>query len=267
MIRKEIILVDITLTQGILLSLLVFICAWDARWESFFIARPIVVSFFAGLILGDVKVGLAAGAVAELSYLGLLTVGGTVPPNPLMAGLMTTVLAYKTGLNAETTLGLSLPFALLMQWIVIACQSFFSGFNILLERAAKEGNTRKFTTFVFLPEFLMTTLYAIVAFLSAYALQDVLRDFVNSFPEFLTHGFEIAGGLLPAVGLGLLLKVMLKKENVPYFFIGFLMMTFLSLNNVLPIAIAGVAVAYVGFLNDKSKMSKVIQEGGEDDGI
>ena len=59
-----------------------------------------------------------AGAIAELSYLGLTTVGGTVPPNALIAGLMTVVLAYKSGVSAETALGLSLPFALLMQWIV-----------------------------------------------------------------------------------------------------------------------------------------------------
>ena len=38
--------------------------------------------FCYGLVLGDWKLGLEAGAIAELSYLGLTTVGGTVPPNP-----------------------------------------------------------------------------------------------------------------------------------------------------------------------------------------
>ena len=47
--------------------------------------------FVTGLVLGDWKLGLEAGAIAELSYLGLTTVGGTVPPNALIAGLMTVV--------------------------------------------------------------------------------------------------------------------------------------------------------------------------------
>ena len=110
---------SVTLLQGLILALIVFAFAWDARWECFFVFHPIIVCFVTGLVLGDWKLGLEAGAIAELSYLGLTTVGGTVPPNALIAGLMTVVLAYKSGVSAETALGLSLPFALLMQWIVI----------------------------------------------------------------------------------------------------------------------------------------------------
>ena len=88
---------EITLVQGLLLALVAFICALDQVFEAFYWFRPLVVSFFAGIMLGDMQLGIACGAVAELSYLGLLTVGGTVPPDPLMAGLMTVVIAYTTG--------------------------------------------------------------------------------------------------------------------------------------------------------------------------
>lgn len=197
---------SVTLLQGLILALIVFAFAWDARWECFFVFHPIIVCFVTGLVLGDWKLGLEAGAIAELSYLGLTTVGGTVPPNALIAGLMTVVLAYKSGVSAETALGLSLPFALLMQWIVIACQSLFSGFNVKVEQAIKQNDIKKFKFYVFLPEIILTSLYAVVAFLSTYALQNVLSKFVNSFPEFVSHGFEIAGGLLPGLGLALFVK-------------------------------------------------------------
>lgn len=258
---------NITFLQGILLSLFVFIAAWDARWETFFIFRPIVVSFFAGIILGDVQLGLQTGAVAELAYLGMVTVGGTVPPNPLIAGLMTTVLAYKTGVDPKTALGLSLPFALLMQWITIAAQSAFSWFNIKLEQAAEENNTEKFTFYVFFPEFIMTSIYAIVTFLSTYAMQNVIKNFVNIFPEFIAHGFEIAGGLLPGIGLAILLKTMLTKYNFAYLLIGFIMVTFLDLGNVLPIAVVGVAIGLLIYFNEKSKEEGSIEGAGENEGI
>lgn len=104
---------------------------------------------------------------------------------PLIAGLMTVVLAYKSGVSAETALGLSLPFALLMQWIVIACQSLFSGFNVKVEQAIKQNDIKKFKFYVFLPEIILTSLYAVVAFLSTYAYrmyyQSLLIHSLNSF--------------------------------------------------------------------------------------
>lgn len=92
---------QITLVQGLLIALLVFICAIDKHMETFMWFRPLVVAFFTGIILGDVRLGMQAGAVAELSYLGLLTVGGTVPPDPLFAGLMTTVLGVHHRLRCQ----------------------------------------------------------------------------------------------------------------------------------------------------------------------
>ncbi|WP_312694677.1 PTS sugar transporter subunit IIC [Caproiciproducens sp.] len=257
---------EITLLQGLLITLVVFLVAWDARWECFFVFRPIVISFFIGIILGDVKLGLSTGALTELAYLGLTTVGGTVPPNPLMAGLMTTVLAYINGISAKEALGLSLPFALLMQLILIITQSLFSLLNVKLEKAAQERNFKKFSRIIFTPVVIESLLYAIVTFLSVFALQGVIAKFVNSLPWFINGGFEIAGGLLPGVGLALLLKVMVRKDNVAFLAIGFIMMSVLSLKNILPIAICGAAVAYLIFMNDKKvEKLKLANEGGKQD--
>ena len=230
---------EITLIQGILLFLVGFICALDAGLENFYWFRPLVVAFFAGIVVGDVQLGIACGAVAELSYLGLLTVGGTVPPDPLMAGMMTFVIAYTTGQDAKTALGLSLPFALLAQWVGIF-------FNTLYVGIAHKCDT--------------------------YALQTPIQSFVNTFPTWLVHGFEIAGGILPAVGLGLLLMVSLNKENAPYLFLGFIMATFLDLPNVLPIAVVGVCLAYINYMHEKKveeSAAKITVNdfGGEEDGI
>ena len=59
--------------------------------------------------------------------------------------------------------------------------------------------------------FLYGILFAVAAFLSVYAFQSGIAAFVNAFPEWLVHGFAVAGGLMPAVGLALLFVVMLKK--------------------------------------------------------
>lgn len=263
---------QITLIQGILLAVVGFICGVDQLTENFYWFRPMVVSFFAGIALGDVQLGIACGAVSELSYLGLLTVGGTVPPNPLMAGMMTTVLAYTTGQSAETALGLSLPFALLAQWVGIFFNTFFVIFVHKFDEYAAKADDKKFKTLFVEGIFLRAGADAILVFLCAYALQSPIQAFVNTFPTWLIHGFEISGGILPAVGLGLLLMTTIRKENVPYLFIGFLMATFLTLPNVLPIAIAGAALAAINFMYERkidNLASKTITNstGGEHRGI
>lgn len=259
---------NITLTQGLLLALVAFICGIDAHWEVFFIFRPIITAFLTGIVLGDVQLGLQAGAIAELAYLGLTTIGGTVPPNPLIAGMMTVVIAHTTGTSVEAALGLSLPFALLMQWILVFYNTSFAGFLRLLDRDAAKGDTRKFMNTVMLGTWITAVTYALVVFLSAYAMQKPIADFVSTFPEWLVRGFKIAGGLLPGVGLALLLRSMLNLSNISFLLIGFLMATYLTLNGVLPIAIAAFAIALLIFLKDReSARSIATSNGGTQDGI
>lgn len=263
---------EISFIQGLLLLVVGFICGLDQVWEAFYWFRPMVVSFFAGIVLGDVPLGVACGAVAELSYLGLLTVGGTVPPDPLMAGMMTVVIAYTTGKSPETALGLSLPFALLAQWMGILFNTLYVGIAHKCDEYAKEGNTESFKRIVYLGMFGKALAVGILVFLCSYALQGPIQAFVNLFPQFLIHGFEVAGGLLPAVGLGLLLMVTLKKENAPYLFVGFIMATFLDMPNVIPIAIIGIALAFINYMYEKrfdqvASSVHLSDDGGDQDGI
>jgi PTS system galactosamine-specific IIC component len=75
---------EITLLQGILIAIMGIIVGIDAYLEALFIFRPIIVCTVTGLILGDVRTGLLAGGLVELSFAGLTPVGGTQPPNQLL---------------------------------------------------------------------------------------------------------------------------------------------------------------------------------------
>jgi PTS system galactosamine-specific IIC component len=242
---------EISLIQGILLFVVAFVCGLDQIWEAFFWFRPMVVAFLAGIVLGDITLGVQAGAIAELAYLGLLTVGGTVPPDPLMAGMMTVVIAFTTGQSPETALGLALPFALLAQWVGILFNTFYVAVAHRCDKHAADGDYRGLTRTVLLAMFFKAFVIGLDVFLCAFALQSPIQSFVETFPEWLINGFSVAGGILPAVGLGLLLMVIFRKDNAPYFFIGFVMATFMDLPNVLPIAIVGAAVAFIVYQIDK----------------
>jgi mannose/fructose/N-acetylgalactosamine-specific phosphotransferase system component IIC len=59
-----------------------------------------------------------------------------------------------------------------------------------------------------------------------------MQSLVKSMPAWLTHGFEVAGGILPAVGFGLLLRVMFKAQYIPYLIAGFLFVCYIQVNNL-----------------------------------
>lgn len=267
---------SITLVQGILLAIMGVVTGIDCWLQALYIFRPIVVCTLTGIILGDVQLGVIAGGLTELAFAGLTPAGGTQPPNTVLCGIMTVVIAHTTKTNAATAIGLSLPFAFLMQYLLLFYYSSFSLFLPSLDKAAENGDDKKFVRIQYLPLIIVAVSYLILVFLCAYAAQAPMREFVSVLPTWLSHGFEIAGSILPAVGFGMLLKVMLKIEYVPYLIIGFVISSLIVFSNVLPAAGIGVAMAMISFFRDKSnqRIEKELEEakklglnGGEEDGI
>ena len=194
---------EITLMQGIGLAIMAIIVGVDFWLEGFFIFRPIIVSTLTGLILGDLQLGLLTGGITELAFAGLTPAGGTQPPNPVLAGVMTTVIAYTTGTEAGGAMALALPFSFLMQYVILFCYSTFSFFMKGADQAAAEADTARIVKINMICTSIIALLYGLIVFLCAFVAQDAMKAFVEMLPAWLTHGFEVAGGILPAVGFAL----------------------------------------------------------------
>ncbi|APX71685.1 PTS galactosamine transporter subunit IIC [Companilactobacillus allii] len=266
----------ITMAQGLMLAIFAAIAGLDSWLEVLYIFRPIISCTIAGLILGDLQLGIIAGGLTELAFAGLTPAGGTQPPNPAVCGIMTVVIAHTTSVSPATAIGLSLPFAMLMQYILLMFYSIFSVFMPMMDKAAQEADTRKFSRIPYLIMAIVTISFFVVIFLSAYAAQTPMAALVKAMPVWLIHGFELAGGALPAVGFAMLLKVLLRVEYTPYLLLGFVVASFINFSNVLPAAVIGIVFAMIEFFRDKKnkKLQDQIDEmkengvsGGEEDGI
>lgn len=238
---------SISLFQGILLAIFVFIFAIDSWLEGLFIFRPIIVSTVTGLVLGDLQAGLLAGGIVELAFAGLTPVGGTTPPDPIMTSVMTVVIAVTTGKDVPTAFAIAIPFGLLMQYLGTAACTLFAFANRSADRYAETGNVDKIVSLGYKLTATYAFMYAIVAFLSTYVMQDVMVLIVESMPSWLTHGLSVAGGLIPAVGFAMLLNVMLKARYFGYLLIGFVFVCFIPFGNVLPVAVVGLAFALMDY--------------------
>ena len=113
--------------------------------------------------------------------------------------------------------------------------SAFSFFMGKADKAASEADTAAIAKINLTTMAIVSISYGVVAFLCTYVAQEPMKMFVNSLPEVITHGLEVAGGILPVVGFGMLLRVMMKTKYTPYFIAGFLMASFCDMPNLLPV--------------------------------
>lgn len=206
------------------------------------ISRPIFAGPIIGLLMGDLTTGLVVGGTVELMYMGILPIGGSVPPNAQIAGILSTVFAIYNGGNPEVGIALALPIGLLAQLLIM----FAWNINILLMHVAdkyiEEGNAKKveLTHLAGLVVFFIT--FFIPTYLAIHFGSDFVNQVVDSMPALLTDGLKVASGILPAVGMAMLLKMMNLKKYWPFFLAGFVGAVYLGMD-VLGVALIGFAIA------------------------
>lgn len=121
------------------------------------------------------------------------------------------------------------------------------------DKYADDGNVKGIVVCnVILPTILSFFIRFPVPFLANMYGANAVQNFMNSIPEWLTHGFSVAGGLLPALGFALTLFVIGKKELMPLFFIGYFLVI-ISKITVFEAAIFGICVILLimAFTNKK----------------
>ena len=73
------------LLVGVTVCLLDFLDVWLCNPM---ITRPLVVGTAMGIALGDITTGVQVGASLELVFMGVMAIGGTVPPDSFMEQLL-----------------------------------------------------------------------------------------------------------------------------------------------------------------------------------
>lgn len=207
------------------------------------ISRPIFAGPLIGLLLGDLKTGLLVGGSVELMYMGVIPVGGSVPPNAQIAGILSTVFAILNGGNAEVGIALALPIGLMAQLLIM----FAWNLNIVLIHSADKYVQTGDHKMVDRMHLCGLVVFFFVFFIPTFLAIQFGSEFVNSvvaaMPPVLTDGLKIASGILPAVGMAMLLKMMNFKKYWSFFALGFVFSIYLGLN-VLAISIIALALVF-----------------------
>ena len=254
--------------QAILLGLLGAYCHLDWAVGFLYCNRPIVLAPLAGLIMGDFQTGLTLGAVLETYFLGSVVIGGYQAPDAGLSSILATAFAIKSGMDVDAALLLAVPIAVIttqLQNVLWACYSFTTK---IADDYAAQGNDKGVYTIMWLECAGNALLKFLLVFLAWYLGSDHVVTILNAIPAVILNGMSTAGGLLPAIGLAILMSMIINKKNSPYFFLGFFLAAYFG-TPAIALAIFGLIIVLTkfDFFNaiKNLKTGAVSAEGGNDD--
>lgn len=237
--------------EAFLVALAVFVCVGGAELIGFtMLNRPIVIGPLVGLLLGDVQTGVIVGASLEAVFMGVVNIGGASAAEPGIATAVGTAFAIMLGKGSEVALTLALPIGILGLQIKTVIYIFIVGmFAKTFDKLAAEGKEKQIVILHYGLWVVQWTLYSLFAFFGILFGSDAVSALLEAIPDVVMNGLTVCGGLLPAVGMAMLMKMLWDKKICMAFFLGFVLAAYLKLP-LIALAVLGVIVAlYVG-MND-----------------
>lgn len=158
-----------------------------------------------GLIMGDPLTGLAAGGTMELMQVGLIGVVGSSVPDYQIAACIGTALAVAQGKGLEAALMMGVPAAALNVNFDILAKMTGEALMHRAKRRIEDGRYREGLRIIATGSFTRPCLTGTLP-VSLYLTfgPSVASAIVEKAPEWIWNGMELAGGVLPALGICLL---------------------------------------------------------------
>lgn len=242
--------------QILLLTLYAGFSFYDGNNTTLGAVKPSMAGFFAGLIMGDVQTGLLVGGTLNLMVLGVGNFGGASIPDYMTGALLGTVFAIQSGQGAEFGVSLAVPIGLLMIQLDILQRFTNIFFQHRAEKYLAQANYRaaaRMNIFGAIPQSLSRMLPVFLALIFGSTFVEMV---VNNLPMWLMNGLKTAGGILPAIGIAILLRYLPVAKNFAFLLIGFAISAYLGMP-VLGVAFIGLAFAIINFQSEKEEVQKV----------
>jgi mannose/fructose/N-acetylgalactosamine-specific phosphotransferase system component IIC len=257
----------VSLFQAILIGLGYYLAnsPWLAGDGGFFgLYRPLVGGFIVGIILGDPVKGAEIGAAINILYIGFISAGGSIPADPSVAGWVGTALAIGGGADAKTAISIGVAVGLLGTVIFYTRMSVDAVFAHWADARAEAGDIRGVALMnVVPPQIFLFIISVIPATVAVYAGSQVVGDWLSwlgTNAPWVLSGFQIAGGLLPAIGIAMNMRFIFRGSVIPYFFVGYILAVAGGVGQtgssmtIVTLGVIGVALAFlhVSFLGERA---------------
>lgn len=230
----------------VLLTLYVGLAQLDAISVQLGFYSPLFAATITGLLLGNMPMGLVIGASMQLMTLGVATYGGATVPDFLSGSIMGTAFAIMSGQGAEAGVALAVPIGLLLTQLDVVGRMTNVIFQHRAQRCAARGDDKGVELCNILGILPWTLTRMIPVFLGLFFGETVVNAINSYIPAQLMSGLKYAGGLLPVMGIALLMRYLPVKKFFAYYIIGFVLMAYLPTQfTILGVSLVGLALAAI----------------------
>lgn len=229
--------------NALLVAIWAGICALDDIGTQM-LRRPLLIAPVVGLIMGNLEAGLMIGATLEVMWMGVGNVGAYAAPDMISGTCIGTALGIASG-GTEVAVALAVPTSILAQQLLVLYKTGIVALNPVAERIAESGDFKKVFRINYIPMAIAFLIRAVPTFIAIYLGAGVIDTIVAALPANIMGGLSVAGKVIPAVGIGLLMLMMIKKAELWFFLIaGFALAVYLELS-VLPITLISLPIALI----------------------
>ncbi|MDO5714648.1 MAG: PTS sugar transporter subunit IIC [Tissierellia bacterium] len=219
----------------------------------YIMGRPLVAGLLVGLVFGDVQAGVLCGLAVQGVFIANLSTGGATNSEITYASYGGIGLAMATTKDPAIAVTLSVligqTFGLIFYNTRMALYSFW---NRRAQSAAEELRTNDIVkNHLIYPQITTFLIRAVPIFLAIYYGQGLVEALLQRTPETITHIISVLGGVLPALGIAMLMNIVLKdKALFIFFFGGFALISFMNIGMIALVFIAAM-IAYLYYMASK----------------
>ncbi|WP_040210403.1 PTS sugar transporter subunit IIC [Clostridium polynesiense] len=245
------------LVQSFFIGILYFFCRWTPNYTFLLEAvyKPTFLAVIIGLIMGDVKTACIIGAYLQAVYLGLVTnLGGVATIDKGLGSCIVIPLALATGMSPELAVSFAIPFGLLGTLTINLSKVYMSFIANMVDKVAEQGNAVKVRLLHLGGSAAYWVVFGIIPVtLIVYLGPNAVSAVINLIPQRLVTGLTVAGGLMPALGFAMTVRVIGRKDYLPFFFLGFFLVKYFELPSIgCAIFAAIAAVIYIQLSGGKA---------------
>ncbi|MFV0380915.1 MAG: PTS system mannose/fructose/sorbose family transporter subunit IID [Breznakia sp.] len=237
-------------------AVLVSLLATMGQWWFFgpitkCLVYPLTTGTLVGVFMGDPMTGMLAGANIQLIYLGWISAGGTMPSNTIVAGVFGSAMTILSGAESAMAVTFAIPFSMFGLLLNQVYMTVNAAWIHQADKFLEKNNLKGVRLMNFVPSFCMAfILYGIPAFLLVYSGSGWAEELIEAVPENVISALQVVGGIMPALGIAMLLNYLGKKKLIPWFFGGFFISVYTGLG-LMAISIFSAFIAVVMYLNSK----------------
>ncbi|WP_179393975.1 PTS mannose/fructose/sorbose/N-acetylgalactosamine transporter subunit IIC [Lacticaseibacillus absianus] len=236
----------IAIWQIALLTLYAFFSINESLMLNLGFIRPVFAGAITGAIMGDLKLGLMVGGTMELMQLGISAFGGASIPDFFLGAVVGTTFGILAGKGVQFAIGVGVPVGLLMLQLDILARFANTALLHRVDKAVEAVAPRKIEMWTLMGSVFWGLSRALPVLIILSFGQPVVNTLLQIMPDWLMGGLKVAGGVLPVVGISILLRYLPTKDFVPELLVGFVLAAYLNVP-ILGVTLVGLAAAVYDF--------------------